>query len=130
MNFANINDDNIDLYCIKHYDNPQCISIEDYNNDMRRFKYIKRLLNQYANGNEIKIRLLVNHIIMIYNIFDLQSATRILFYKLPEEHWSVLKTILIFLNRMPKIVYGINNTNLISSDIQIDNVIANQLREI
>lgn len=130
MNFANINDDNIDLYCIKHYDNPQCISIEDYNNDMRRFKYIKRLLNQYANGNEIKIRLLVNHIIMIYNIFDLQSATRILFYKLPEEHWSVLKTILIFLNRMPKIVYGINNTNLISSDIQIDDVIANQLREI
>ena len=130
MNFANINDENIDLYCIKNYNNPQCISIEDYNNDMRRFKYIKRLLNQYANGNEIKIRLLVNHIIMIYNIFDLQSATRILFYKLPEEHWSVLKTILIFLNRMPKIVYGINNTNLISSDIQIDDVIANQLREI
>tara|TARA_R100000353_G_scaffold166486_1_gene128049 strand:+ start:278 stop:670 length:393 start_codon:yes stop_codon:yes gene_type:complete len=130
MNFANINDENIDLYCIKNYSNPQCISIEDYNNDMRRFKYIKRLLNQYANGNEIKIRLLVNHIIMIYNIFDRLSATRILFYKLPQEHWSVLKTILIFLNRMPKIVYGINNTNLISSDIQIDDVIANQLREI
>ena len=65
-----------------------------------------------------------------YNIFDRLSATRILFYKLPQEHWSVLKTILILLNRMPKIVYGINNTNLISSDIQIDNVIANQLREI
>ena len=130
MNFANINDENIDLYCIKNYNNPQCISIEDYNNDMRRFKYIKRLLNQYANGNEIKIRLLVNQIIMIYNIFDRLSATRTLFYRLPQEHWSVLKTILIFLNRMPKIVYGINNTNLISSDIQIDNVIANQLREI
>ena len=97
MNFANINDENIDLYCIKNYNNPQCISIEDYNNDMRRFKYIKRLLNQYANGNEIKIRLLVNHIIMIYNIFDRLSATRILFYRLHTRTLVCFKNYLNFL---------------------------------
>ena len=128
--FENLDNVNIDHYCIKNYDNPQCLSIEDYHNDMRRFKYIKRLLNQYTNNSNIKIRLLLNHIIMIYNIFNNESATRILFFKINEHHWSILKTILIFLDRMPKNVYGINNRDIISSDIQLDERIVSMLRDI
>ena len=128
--FDSLDNNNIDHFCIKSYDNPQCTSLEDYHNDMRRFKYIKRLLNQYSNNNVIKIRLLLNHIIMVYNIFSNDSATRILFYKIEEKHWSILKTVLIFLNRMPKSIKGINNQDIVSTDIKLDEHIVTMLREI
>ena len=104
--------------------------MEDYHNDMRRFKYIKRLLNQFSNDNEIKVRLLLNHIIMVYNIFDNEAATRILFFKIDSKHWDILKTVLIFLNRMPKNIKGINSHNIIASDIQVNEKIVTMLREI
>ena len=125
-----LNDSNIEPFCIKYNNNPQCLSMEDYHNDMRRFKYIKRLLNQFSNNNEIKVRLLLNHIIMVYNIFDNEAATRILFYKIDENHWDILKTVLIFLNRMPKNIKGINSRNIITSDIQLNDKIVTMLREI
>ena len=128
--FDDLNDSNIEPFCIKYYNNPQCLSMEDYHNDMRRFKYIKRLLNQFSNNNEIKVRLLLNHIIMVYNIFDNEAATRILFYKIDENHWDILKTVLIFLNRMPKNIKGINSRNIITSDIQLNDIIVTMLREI
>ena len=128
--YDDLNDSNIEPYCIKHYDNPQCLAMEDYHNDMRRFKYIKRLLNQFSNDNEIKVRLLLNHIIMVYNIFDNEAATRILFFKIDSKHWDILKTVLIFLNRMPKNIKGINSRNIIASDIQLNDKIVTMLREI
>ena len=115
---------------MKFYDNPQCISIEDYHNDMKRFKYIKRLLNQYSHSNELKMRLLLNHIIMVYNFFDNQAATRILFFKIDLNYWSILKPILIFLKLMPDMIKGINGYNIRSSDIQLHNLTVKQLREI
>ena len=80
---------------MKFYDNPQCISVEDYQTDMKRFKYIKRLLNQYNSSTDLNIRLLLNHIIMVYNLFDNQIATRILFFKIDSKYWPILKPILM-----------------------------------
>ena len=130
MNFQNLTSDNIDLYCVKHYDNPQCLSIDDYNNDMRRFKYIKRLLNQYRNNNILKIRLLLNHIIMVYNLFDQEAATRILFFKTPPEDWDILKTLLVFLNRLPRSIEGINNSTINTLEIKNNQAIVNMLKDI
>lgn len=127
--YSNLTDENIELYCIRHYNNPQCISVEDYHNDMRRFKYIKRLLNQFHNHGTVKIRLLLNHVIMIYNIFDPEPATRILFFKITEQYWDVIKPLLIHLNLMPEIVQGINNRDIRSSDIQLNESIVQLLRE-
>lgn len=130
MNFQNLTSENIELYCVKHYDNPQCLSYDDYHNDMRRFKYIKRLLNQYKNNKSFKIRLLLNHIIMIYNLFDNESATRILFFKIPPEDWNVLKTLLEFLNRLPNTINGINNSTIKTHEIKNNQDIENMLKEI
>ena len=130
MNFQNLTSDNIDLYCVKHYDNPQCLSFDDYNNDMRRFKYIKRLLNQYRNNNILKIRLLLNHIIMVYNLFDQEAATRILFFKTPPEDWDILKTLLVFLNRLPRSIEGINNSTINTLEIKNNQAIVNMLKDI
>ncbi len=130
MNFDNLTEQNIDLYCMKFYDNPQCISVEDYQTDMKRFKYIKRLLNQYNSSTDLKIRLLLNHIIMVYNLFDNQIATRILFFKIDPKYWPILKPILIFLKLMPDMIRGIDGNNIRSSDIQLHNLTVTQLREI
>lgn len=130
MNFQNLTSDNIDLYCVKHYDNPQCLSFDDYHNDMRRFKYIKRLLNQYRNNNILKIRLLLNHIIMVYNLFDQEAATRILFFKTPPEDWDILKTLLVFLNRLPRSIEGINNSTINTLEIKNNQAIVNMLKDI
>ena len=130
MNFQNLTSDNIDLYCVKHYDNPQCLSFDDYHNDMRRFKYIKMLLNQYRNNNILKIRLLLNHIIMVYNLFDQEAATRILFFKTPPEDWDILKTLLVFLNRLPRSIEGINNSTINTLEIKNNQAIVNMLKDI
>ena len=130
MNFQNLTNDNIELYCVQNYDNPQCLSYEDYQNDMRRFKYIKRLLNQYRNSNILKIRLLLNHIIMIYNLFNNDAATRILFFKTTPEDWDILKTLLVFLNRLPNSIVGINNSTINTIDIKSNTNIEKMLKDI
>ena len=114
MNFDDINENNIELYCMKFYDNPQCIGTEDYRDDMKRFKYLKRLLNHYLTTHELKQRLILNHLIMIYNLF--------------ENSWHVLKPFLIYLKRMPKIVRSIRGANIRESDITLDQHVVKQLR--
>ena len=128
MNFDDINENNIELYCMKFYDNPQCIGTEDYRDDMKRFKYLKRLLNHYLTTHELKQRLILNHLIMIYNLFDNEAATRILFYKIDENSWQVLKPFLIYLKRMPIVVRGIKNNDIRDSDITLDQHVVKQLR--
>lgn len=129
MLYKNLDDSNINNYCIKYYNNPQCISISDYNDDIRRFKYIKRLINQFENNGTIKIRLLLNHIITIYNLFDRTAATRILFFKINELHWPIIKPILMYLNLLPEYVYGINNQDIKTSEIPLNEKIIGLLRE-
>jgi hypothetical protein len=128
MLFEDINENNIEIFCMKHYDNPQCISTEDYGDDMKRFKYLKRHLNHYLASGELKERLILNHLIMIYNLFDNESGTRILFYKIEENSWAVLKPFLIYLKRMPKIIRGVKGKDIRDGDIQLDKLVIKQLR--
>lgn len=128
MNFDDITENNIELFCMHKYNNPQCISTEDYSDDMKRFKYLKRHLNHYLASGELKERLILNHLIMIYNLFDNESGTRILFYKIEDNSWAVLKPFLIYLKRMPKIVRGVKGTDIRDGDIQLDQHVVKQLR--
>jgi len=128
--FDDLTDKNIDLYMMKHYDNPQCADLEEYNDDIKRIKYLKRLFNRYENTGDLKERLILNHIVVLYNVFDVGSATKILFFKIDSSLWSILKTFLIFLGYMPDRIEGIRGNIILSSDIPINFDVANYLREI
>ena len=101
MKFDELNEDNYLLFAIKNYDNPQAATKEDFYEDLRRFKYIKRLLKKYVKGEEVKLNLLLNHIIILYNVFG-DAATPLLFFKMERDHWSAVKSLMIFLNRYPE----------------------------
>lgn len=101
MKFDELNEDNYILFAIKYYDNPQAVTKDDFFEDLSRFKYIKKLLRKYVKGGELKVDLLINHFIIIFNIFN-EAAVPLLFYKLENELWSSIKTFLVFLNRIPE----------------------------
>jgi len=95
-----LNDDNFLIFAIKNYQNPSCTGMAELEDDLKRFKYLKRLLNRFEKTGEPNERLIINHIILLYNVFG-RATTEMLFYKLEEKYWSNLKTYLVFLNRMP-----------------------------
>ena len=97
-----LNDANLLNYAMKHYDNPECKSIEEFQEDLTRTKYIKRLFRKYKTSGELKERLLLNHIIIFYNVFGIEAATNILFFKIEEEFWPLLKTFLVYLDMFPE----------------------------
>ena len=130
MEFDDLTDNNIEMYMMKMHDNPQCIDMEEYNRDIKRIKYIKRLLNRYDTTGELKERLILNHIIVLYNVFG-PAATRILYFKIDESSWSVLKTFLVFLGyQPPDRIEGIDGRTIRDTDISINFDVANRLREI
>ena len=98
MRFDELNEDNYMMFAIKHYENPQAVTQEDFYEDLKKFKYIKRLLKRYQKSGELKSHLLLNHFICLYNVFD-DAATPLLFFKIDQDLWSVLKTFVIYLNR-------------------------------
>ena len=102
MNFTELTEDNYVLFAIKYYDNPSAVTKEDFLDDLRRFKYIKRLINKYLKNGEVKLHLLLNHILIVYNVFN-EAATPLLFYKMDKEYWSIIKSIMIFLERYPQV---------------------------
>lgn len=124
-----LNDKNFMLYAVKHYISPHYIS-EEFYTDLKRIKYIRRLIQKYNNKGELKERLILNHLISVYNVFETEACTRMLFLKIGEANFSVLKTFLIYLNYMPNTVKGVNGSDIISSDILIDFDIANILRQL
>jgi hypothetical protein len=130
MEFTNLNNDNIILYAIKHYDNPACRGVHEFNEDLDRIKYIKRLFKRYQTKGVLKERLILNHIIILYNVFGVEAATRILFFRLEPDLWPILKTFLVFLSFMPERVLGIDGTDIISSDITLDTRLIAVLRSI
>lgn len=101
MLFNELNGDNFLLFAIKNYENPQAVTKEDFDRDLNHFKYIKRLLKRYKNTGQLKTHLLINHFIVLYNIFG-DAATPMLFYKIESELWSLMKTFVVFLNRLPE----------------------------
>lgn len=101
MKFDELNEDNYILFAIKYYDNPQAISQDDFFEDLSRFKYIKKLLRRYVKSGELKTTLLINHFIIVFNIFD-DAALPLLFFKIERDLWSPMKTFLLYLNRIPE----------------------------
>jgi len=99
MKFDELNEDNFLLFAIKNYDNPQCVTKDDFYEDLKRFKYIKRLFKRYLKTGVLKTHLLLNHIIVVYNIFG-DAGTPLLFYKIESDYWSPLKSFMIYLNRI------------------------------
>jgi hypothetical protein len=100
MLFTELNEENFLLFAIKHYENPQAVTREDFDKDLSRFRYIKRLLKRYKSTGELKVHLLINHFIILYNIFG-DATTPMLFYKIDKNLWSCIKTFVIFLDKLP-----------------------------
>ena len=98
--FDELSEENFLLFAAKNYDNPACVDVEEFNEDLARFIYVKRLLRRYQTSGIIQERLLINHLIVLHNVFGVSAFKRMLFYRIEEEHWAVLKTILIFLGYM------------------------------
>ena len=127
--FDDLNDDNFMIYAMKAYNSPHCI-VSEFESDIKRTKYLKRLFRRYKVTKSLKERLVLNHIILLNNVFGPEATPRILFYKIDERDYDVLKTFLSYLNIMPDVIYGIRGNNIKSSEILDDNNIAEVLNKI
>ena len=121
MNFSELTAGNYMMYALLHYDNPHCKDIQEFFEDIKRLHYIRRLFKRYHDDKILKERLIINHLITFYNVFDNEAATRILFHRVEKEFHSILKTFLVYLNRMPSDKH---------TDISLDNTIIIKLREV
>ena len=130
MIFDDLNDDNFLMFAMKEYNDIQCTNIEEFYDDLKKIKYIKRLFNIYKNNGQLKERLILNHFIVFYNVFPVQAGTRILFYKIEKAFWPMLKTFLLFLDRMPETINSIRGETIRASDIQLDDGVVTRLRTI
>lgn len=101
MIFNELNEENFLLFAIKNYDNPQAVTREDFEKDLNHFKYIKRLLKRYQNTRQLKVQLILNHFIILYNVFG-EATTPMVFYKIEKELWPSIKSFIIFLNKLPE----------------------------
>lgn len=121
-----ITDKNFIQYCMNHYDNPQCQTVHEFEEDLNRIMYLQKLFNRYVENNELRERLILNHLIVLFNIFN-NYTINILFFKIDKKYWNILVTFLIYLNRMPDALpqYGI-----VTSDFTLDDVVITTLRNI
>ena len=117
--FHDLNDSNFMLYAAKVYDRPNAV-MSEFEEDVNRLLYIKRLLTKYYSSGVLKERLILNHIIVLYNVFGIEAATRLLFFKLDEKDYQVIKPFLIFLKFLPPVVYGISGRDIITGEILMD----------
>lgn len=127
--FENLNEDNFLLYAVKCYNSPHCI-MSEFEGDIKRTKYLKRLFRRYKITKSLKERLILNHIILLNNVFGTEATARILFYKIDERDYDILKTFLCYLNIMPEEVSGIKGKKIFSSEIQINKDILEILKRI
>lgn len=126
-----LDDSNFLLYAAKHYDNKQCYDTVEFYEDLNHFKYLKRLFKKYKETKDLKDRLIINHLVTLYNLFGPEPTTRMLFVKL-SEFKSELKPFLVLLGVMPEVVenVGLTNENIISSNVSMDPYIVEALRKI
>jgi hypothetical protein len=116
-----LTDDNLFIYAAKHYYNPKFIDAEEFNEDLKRFKYIKRLLNRYEETGKLSERLILNHLIVVFNVFGIEAGLKILELKLDKNHWPLIKPFLIFLRYIRNDQY---------TNIPMDQTIVDALRNI
>jgi hypothetical protein len=119
-----LTNDNFIQYAMHHYDNPQCHSVIEFEEDLKRFLYLKKLFSRYKNNGELRERLILNHIIILYNLFG-KATTRMLFFKIDKACYDTLVTFLVYLERMPDKV-----DNVILSEIKLDDYVIACLRNI
>lgn len=119
--FDELNNDNFELYAAKHYRNSACIDVQEFYDDIARFKYVVRLLRKYRDSGKLQERLILNHIITIYNVFEIAAANRMIFHRVDINLWPALKTFLLYLNYLPENVY---------QNINIDLNIAKKLKDL
>lgn len=119
--FEELNSKNFLLFAAKNYNNSQCMTQEEFEDDLQRFKYVKRLFNRYEVNGELSERLILNHLIVLYNVFGIKAANHMMFYKIEEKNWSILKTFLVFLNFLPEEQYV---------EVPLDPVVVEALRKI
>ena len=117
------------MYCIKAYDKPNML-MSEFKEDMKRFNYLKRLFKRYRKFDEMRERLVLNHLVILYNVFGAEVLSRLLFFKMSKDDYSIIKTYLLFLSCMPEIIYGVKGQNILSSNIPVDMKIAETLRKI
>jgi hypothetical protein len=127
--FDDLNEDNFMMYAVKCYTSPHCI-MSEFEGDIKRTKYLKRLFRRYKVTKSLKERLIMNHIILLNNVFGPEATARILFYKTDERDYDILKTFLDYLDIMPDFVYGINGKTISSSDLPLDMNVAEILKNI
>ena len=121
VDFSTLTPENINMFAMKHYDNPSCVDEQEFLDDMKRFKYLKRLFRKYDTSKDLKMRLIINHIIVLANVFGVDAATTLLFFKIERNHWPILKAFLIFLRYMPE-------NDLV--DVQINHEVMGKLGQI
>ena len=119
--YETINSDNVLMYAIRHYNNPQCEGEKEFEDDLKRFKYIKRLLRKYYDTGILKERLLLNHLIVLTNVFGTTALTTLLLHKIQKEYWSTLKSFLIYLNTI---------TDEELSEVEINKEVLDALRKL
>lgn len=131
MHREKLDETNFLLYAAKHYDNPSCFDTLEFYEDLNRFKYLKRLFSRYEETGELKERLILNHIIVIYNLFGVEASTRMLFFKLKDFHTHLIP-FLIFLNFLPDKVHniGLEGRTINTSDISLNHEVIEALRKI
>lgn len=127
--FDDLNEDNFMMYAMKCYESPNCV-MSEFEGDIKRTKYLKRLFRRYKVTKTLKERLILNHIILLNNVFGPEVTARILFYRIDERDYDILKTFLLYLGIMPEMIWGINGKNIRSADIAVDMNIAEILRNI
>ena len=127
--FEKIDESNALLYAAKCYDNPQCFDTVEFYEDLNRFKYVKRLFNKYEETGELKERLILNHITVLSNVFGAVGATKLLLLKCKNQY-PLIVPFLLMLGMMPDVVHGIGieNTTVRLSDIVLDQVVVDALR--
>lgn len=123
MRFNELNEDNYLLFAIKFYDNPHAVTREDFEEDLKKIKYVKRLLRRYINTNTLKTHLILNHLTVLFNVFG-DAAVPLLFYNLEKDLWSSIKSFLVFLHKLPEFPRSVID------DIVIDQYCLDQLENI
>jgi len=119
--FDKLTSKNFKLYAAQHYNNPECLDVEEFNQDVNRFKYIKRLLKRYELTGDLQERLILNHLIVLFNVFGIDAGNRMIWYKVNEEHWHYIKPFLVYLHYLPE------NEKI---DVGMDPYIVEVLREL